>query len=317
MRNERLFRVNIYAVGVVILFLVASVVAAVVMIVAGEMNTAVQSAVIYGVAFGLPSLVYLIHVHVKTKEPLSEILGFKRLPLKSLLVCVALGFLIQPLMSFISTLSSLVFENITDASMEEMAKMPLPALLLTIGLLPAVFEELICRGMLLHGYKDTPLWYALLVPALFFGLLHMNLQQITYAFAAGIYMALLVKITGSIWSSMIVHFLVNGTQSLLVYLSIQPEMAGSALAAVESMDPLSALVGVSIVSGICLPFFIWLTYLLMKWHGFREKTRMQAAKLPPHWHNGSLAMYIVMGILLLMAISTELMMPQVNALLGG
>lgn len=50
-----------------------------------------------------------------------------------------------------------------------------------------------------------------------FGCMHMNLNQFIYAFALGVYLAFLVEATGSVFSSMLAHFTLNATSTVMSY----------------------------------------------------------------------------------------------------
>ena len=317
---QRLKTVNVFAFIVLGLFLAASGVVAVIILIKPDFasQTALQTLIIYALAFGVPSVVYGFYVRKRQGRSFAEIFSFRHLPLKSLLLCVALGFLIQPLMSLVAVLASFVFTDITSLSMEQMSDMPLLLFVLTTGVLPAFFEELVCRGMMLDGYRETPTWYMLIIPALFFGLLHMNFQQISYAFLAGIFLAYLVHITGSIWASITAHFIVNGFQSFLVWLMTQssltdnPVLAGI-LGGSDELTTVEELTSSLISAGIVLPFFILALYLLHRIH--RKPQPVQAAPLPPHWAEAGILMYVVLGLMLLMAVIVEVFMPYMTELL--
>lgn len=59
---------------------------------------------------------------------------------------------------------------------------------------------------------------AVVLSAFLFGCMHMNLNQFMYAFALGAYLALLVEATGSIFSSMLAHFTLNATSTVMSFL---------------------------------------------------------------------------------------------------
>ena len=82
--------------------------------------------------------------------------------------------------------------------------------LFVLALLPAICEELIFRGVVLKGlrrnFSDIT---AVLLSALMFCLMHGNLQQFAYTFLLGVVLGWIATRTGSIFSSMIVHFVNN------------------------------------------------------------------------------------------------------------
>ena len=83
-----------------------------------------------------------------------------------------------------------------------------------------IFEEWLCRGMVLRGLlsKMKPGW-AIVVSALFFALIHMNPWQALNAFIIGVIMGYIYYKTGSLWLTMLVHFVNNGTAVVLGQIS--------------------------------------------------------------------------------------------------
>ncbi len=90
---------------------------------------------------------------------------------------------------------------------------PLPVLFCNYALAPAFAEEFFFRFLLLrlflpHG-KQTAVW----TTAILFSLVHMNLAQLPYAFAAGLFLGALATSSGSFWLPFAFH-LVNNALSL-------------------------------------------------------------------------------------------------------
>ena len=83
-----------------------------------------------------------------------------------------------------------------------------------------IFEEWLCRGMVLRGLltKMKPGW-AIVVSALFFALIHLNPWQALNAFIIGVIMGYIYYKTGSLWLTMLVHFVNNGTAVVLGQIS--------------------------------------------------------------------------------------------------
>lgn len=82
--------------------------------------------------------------------------------------------------------------------------------ILTTAMLPAFFEELTDRGLLLSLFPDDASDKAkILVTGLFFGFLHQNIVQLGPTAVAGVIIAFLAVKSGSIVPGMIVHFINN------------------------------------------------------------------------------------------------------------
>ena len=87
---------------------------------------------------------------------------------------------------------------------------------LLVAIFAPIFEEWLCRGMVLRGLltKMKPAW-AIVVSALFFALIHMNPWQALNAFIIGVVMGYVYYKTGSLWLTMLIHFVNNGAAVVL------------------------------------------------------------------------------------------------------
>ena len=86
---------------------------------------------------------------------------------------------------------------------------PLSSVALAIlfdALLPAVCEEIFCRGLLFSSLRPMGRRAAVLGSAFLFSLMHANPAQIPYAFTAGVLLALLLEYTGSLLLPILFHF---------------------------------------------------------------------------------------------------------------
>lgn len=82
--------------------------------------------------------------------------------------------------------------------------------LLLIALLPAIAEELMFRGVIFNSFnKKYGVAIGIFVSALIFGIYHMNWVQGIFAFVMGIGLAYGYYKTGSIYTSIIIHFINN------------------------------------------------------------------------------------------------------------
>ncbi|MBP5636320.1 MAG: CPBP family intramembrane metalloprotease [Bacteroidales bacterium] len=112
-------------------------------------------------------------------------------------------------------------KKLYDMVMETMKQMtggPLWSSFLVTALMAPFFEEWLCRGMILRGLlaggKMKPVW-AIVISALFFALIHMNPWQALNAFILGLLMGWIYYRTGSLWLTMLIHFVNNGTAVVL------------------------------------------------------------------------------------------------------
>ena len=88
---------------------------------------------------------------------------------------------------------------------------------ITVSLFAPFFEEWLCRGMVLRGLlartRMKPFW-AIIVSALFFALIHMNPWQAVPAFLLGCLFGYVYYKTGSLKLTMLMHF-TNNTFALI------------------------------------------------------------------------------------------------------
>lgn len=100
--------------------------------------------------------------------------------------------------------------------LRQMTGGPLWSSFLLTAVFAPIFEEWLCRGMVLRGLltKMKPVW-AIVVSALFFALIHMNPWQALNAFIIGVVMGYVYYKTGSLWLTMLIHFVNNGTAVIL------------------------------------------------------------------------------------------------------
>lgn len=101
-------------------------------------------------------------------------------------------------------------------TMEMMMNGPLWMTLLSVSVFAPLFEEWLCRGMILRGLlqKISPVW-AIVVSAAVFALIHMNPWQAIPAFGFGLLFGYVYYRTGSLKLTMLMHC-VNNTFSVIV-----------------------------------------------------------------------------------------------------
>ena len=117
------------------------------------------------------------------------------------------------------TNKSSIMSQFYDAVMELMKQMtggPLWSSFLVVAIFAPIFEEWLCRGMVLRGLltKMKPA-SAIVISAIFFAVIHANPWQALNAFLIGLVMGYVYYKTGSLILTMIIHFVNNGTSVIL------------------------------------------------------------------------------------------------------
>lgn len=172
------------------------------------------------ITFIFPAIIYL----VITRQSAKDVLKLNKLYFKDTLLIILLAFVFQPIMTFFSLLSQFFFENEIGNFVTGIVNSPYIILLLLIAVLPAVTEEITIRGIVLSGYEDKNIYLSCIITGLLFGIMHLDPQQFLYAAVLGFVLALVVRITNSIFASALIHFFINGTSiTLQKLLSLIPE----------------------------------------------------------------------------------------------
>lgn len=167
--------------------------------------------------FLIPAIIYTI----VTKSNPKELFRLNILPLKDLLIVILIAFMCQPIMTACSSISLLFFKNEIGNFMYEVSDTSVIILTLVIAIMPAITEEVTLRGVVLSGYNNKSKMKAAIMVGLFFGIFHLDAQQFLYTAVMGFIVAYVVRVTNSIFSSMIIHFLINGSSLALQQIMIK------------------------------------------------------------------------------------------------
>lgn len=163
----------------------------------------------------IPVIIYFLI----TKENVKETLRLNKPYLSEIGLCIIIGILAQFVAIFCANLSSFVFpQNEVEQVFNELNKSSYIFLISVIALTPAICEELVIRGVVLHNYNHKNIWKACIMSGVIFGMLHLTGSQFLYATLLGMLLAYLVRITNSIFTSMTVHFVFNGFNATMAYM---------------------------------------------------------------------------------------------------
>ena len=126
-------------------------------------------------------------------------------------MAIAAAFVTEPVSMLLPEMS----EEMKQA-MELLLNGPVWVVMLSVSVFAPFFEEWLCRGVILRGLlkKMSPAW-AIIISALVFGLIHMNLWQAIPAFLIGCLLGYVYYKTGSLKLTMLMHC-VNNTLSVII-----------------------------------------------------------------------------------------------------
>ncbi len=158
----------------------------------------------------LPALVFI----KLRKKSFKETLRLNAIGLIDILILILITFAMNPLINFIASLSTVIFGDSMSILFADVQNYTLAKMIFTIGITPAICEEVIMRGVILDGYRGMSIRKAALMNGFLFGIFHMNFNQFSYAFLMGIVLTYVVYATDSLFAGIVIHF-VNNTWSSL------------------------------------------------------------------------------------------------------
>lgn len=218
----------------------------------------------------IPTLLFMLDTKRKSVTgSFNEMLGFHKIKISSFFMIILFTFLSMPLASALNAISMLFVENTVNAISDDVLQMPFILMLFLIGIFGPFCEEFVFRGAIFRGYKNSgPVFWSVFWSGLLFGLMHLNFNQAPYAFALGIMFGLLVEATGSLWSSVIAHIVVNSQQVCLMYL---PDSDSSAAL---TQGELIGIIGPYLIfAAIATPLAICVLFWLAKNENREDKWR--------------------------------------------
>lgn len=169
------------------------------------------------VSQGLIVIPGILFLFVTKSNPLQYI-PYKKIKISNLLLVVLCTYLMVPLMSTISMISQLFVKNTMSEAMDSLLNGPFWINFIFIAISPAIFEEFVFRGIMFHTVRNASIKYGVILSSIMFGMIHLNINQFCYTVFMGMFFALLIEATGSIYSSMTAHLVINGNSVILLTL---------------------------------------------------------------------------------------------------
>lgn len=177
----------------------------------------------------LPFMVYCI---IKKENPL-KLIRFKKISISTAILSVIIAICSYPVVVCLNMISMLFVENAMVDVMTDVLTMGIVPAVLFMAAMPAIVEETIFRGVVYNTYSKRRPLAGVFLSAFLFGLMHMNFNQMPYACFLGLVMALLMEACDSIVAPMIFHFTLNGSSTLMSFLSIGSESSVEATQATD------------------------------------------------------------------------------------
>lgn len=196
----------------------------------------------------------LIYVKLKHNGDFRQVFKLNGLDLKALMPLALITLAMQPISTLLLMISTAIFGNHMDFLFETILDQSPLLLLVTLCVVPALGEEFLMRGIILHLYRPLKGQSQVIVNGVLFGIFHQNLNQFSYSCFIGMILALSVIITKSIWSGVLIHFLNN----FLSYLEYQFDYTLINDAIDQPLNWLMVMVLSLLSAFILLKLFNWL-----------------------------------------------------------
>ncbi|WP_026528520.1 CPBP family intramembrane glutamic endopeptidase [Butyrivibrio sp. VCD2006] len=205
-------------------------------------------------------------IYIKSKnESITESLGFHKVKFTTILLTILLTIVVTPIFMCVNLISQLFVSNTVVQTTNEMIDGSIIMTIIATSVIAPLFEEATFRGFFYNGIKDrSSVLKGAIVSAILFGMMHLNLNQFCYAAVLGFIFALANQASGSTWTSVIMHFLINiinVVQLIIAALSMREQGVDVSQAAeairIDKAVMLNAVRSYSIISLVCV-VFVWL-----------------------------------------------------------
>lgn len=206
------------------------------------------------VLIALPTVIY-----VKTRgASLKSELRFNRLSLVDALLVIVAFISAYFVAVFINLLGEILLSKLGNLIVPDIpfAKNPGEYLVLifVIAGSAGICEELLFRGFILRAYEKLGMWPDIIVTALLFSVLHLNIQNILAPFFLGIILGFAVYKTNSIFAGILGHFINNAISVTWGYVIMNlPFYRNIEMEQVQEGMTTSSLMGAAILFALVLP----------------------------------------------------------------
>lgn len=196
-------------------------------------------------ALGDVAVIALLILVARGRHDLAGVFGWRRAPTRLVVAAVLIGIAAWYLNLWLVELSQVPEDERARREIERMiARTPLVPTVLAIGVMPAIAEELVFRGVLARSLASRlPALAAIAISSAVFAIYHLQPAQMVTTFILGLALGYLTLRARSIVPAMICHFL-NNTIAVVIARHEVP-----AANAWISEHPIAMLVGAAVLVG--------------------------------------------------------------------
>lgn len=212
----------------------------------------------------LPAIIYCIVMKINV----FKCIPYRKIKPLDALYSILVGYMIIPIVIFINSITMLFATNHMEESTSELTSYPFIAQIILLAVIPPIVEEFIFRGLFYHSYRKNGILGAAVASGIVFGIVHMNINQFCYTVLMGIFLAIMVEATGSMFSAMLAHFAFNTysitMMKLLEVFNVSTEATeGTIEAATETVAVSDTAMIVGQIMGVLIWGIIGVAFLMM------------------------------------------------------
>ncbi len=173
-------------------------------------------------------LVTVLYTRMKG-EGFLEAYNIKKIKVGTVFLTLFLTMVASPMFVFANVFSQLFVPNTMVQSMDLLMNTSLLNTFIAVAIIAPISEELIMRGFFQNRFdKIMPFAASAILSGFLFGVLHLNFNQFCYAWVLGILFAYTNRASGSTVTSILMHFFVNGSNTImLAFMKMAVQSAGN------------------------------------------------------------------------------------------
>ena len=242
-------RPSVLAASLLLLLAVAGLWAASLLLTALPLGSEGAEAFALDALYYLPFILLPVAIYGLRRREIAGSLRLNPMPLTTVLLTALIALMCVYLASAINSLwaallNALGLQELVPEVPVETSRSLLLAVLHTAAI-PAVCEELLCRGVVFSAFESRGTWYGLWMSSVLFGLMHGNVYGLPAYILVGAVSAFIVFCTDSLYAGMFFHTVYN--TAILVILNriaAQPELAE---AAAEVSTPMALSIALDVL----------------------------------------------------------------------
>lgn len=238
--------------------------------------------IFYSLALYIP-MIAIAFLYVSNKgDNLWKECGFNKIKTSTVFLTILLAVVSYPMVMFTNVFSQFFVKNTMAQATDDLVGNTPVLYIIAIALLAPVCEEILLRGFFHNRLKKmVSFTAAAILSGFWFGVFHLNLNQFCYAWLLGVVFAYVNRASGSIYTSMIMHVVINSFGGIMLYFqNIYYKSQGKDFAEVaeSARSDSKQMIAMLVVTGILSVGSFFLTRLIIKAIAKREGTGTSAVE---------------------------------------